>query len=138
MRVLAVDPGGMNGLAWFREDYELEGFAQVKLDDLTMWLENHGPKPDVVILENYKLWKHKALQQSGSDMPASQGIGIVKSYVKRNKMQLVEQSPQILQTAVLMSQMPMPADHSKSHWVSAYNHAFWWMVKQGHRKVDMS
>lgn len=135
MRVLGVDPGGMNGLAWFNDAYEFEGFAQVKLDDLPIWLNEHKPKPDVVILENYKLWKHKALQQSGSTMPASQGIGMVKSYCKVNGIKLVEQSPQILQTAVLMTGMPLPKDHSQSHWVSAFNHAKWWMIQEGYAQV---
>lgn len=138
MRILAIDPGGMNGLAWFKEDYQLEGFAQVKLDDLVLWLENHEPKPELVILEDYRLWKHKALQQSGSNMPASRGIGHVESYCTRNRIKLVKQSPQVLEPAQKMSQMKMPSDHSQSHWVSAYNHAYWYMVKQGFRQVEMA
>lgn len=137
MRLLAIDPGGMNGIAWFNETYGLEGFTQVKLEELPVWLDRHQPVPDIVILENYRLWKHKALQQSGSTMPASQGVGMVKSYCKIKGIKLVEQSPQILQTAVKMSQMPLPKDHSQSHWVSAYNHGFWYLVQQGLTKVDM-
>lgn len=139
MEILAIDPGGMNGLAWFSSanGYQLAGFDQVTLNDFPLWLDAHEPIPDVVILENYRLWKHKALQQSGSTMPASQAIGMVKAYCAVRKILLVEQSPQILDSATKMSQFPMPADHSKSHWVSAYNHAFFWMVKQGYRNVEM-
>ena len=137
MRVLAVDPGGMNGLAWFKENGDLDGFNQVKLDDFAVWLENHEPKPDVVVVEDYRLRKGKALQQSGSNMPASQAIGIVDSYCKRNHIQMVKQPAYILATAVKMTQMPLPKDHSQSHWVAAYNHGFWYLVKQGIRRVDM-
>lgn len=137
MRVMAIDPGGTNGIAWFDDNYQLESFAHVKLANLPEWLSLHKPKPDIVIVENFRLWKHMALRQAGSHMPASQGIGIIKSYCFYNGIQLVEQSPQILQTAVLMSQMPLPKDHSKSHWVSAYNHAFWWLVQNGYREVEM-
>jgi hypothetical protein len=137
MEILGIDPGGMNGLAWFGSDYQLKGFTQVNLHDFPLWLDAHQPIPDVVILENYRLWKHKALQQSGSDMPASQAIGMVKMYCKVRGITIVEQSPQILEPAQKMSQMPLPADHSKSHWVSAYNHVFWWLVKQGYRQVEM-
>lgn len=138
MKILGVDPGGMNGLAWFKDDYQLEGFNQISLNDFPIWLDQHQPVPDLVVLENYRLWKHKALQQSGSDMPASQAIGMVKAYCKVRGIKLVEQSPQILEAAQKMSQMKMPSDHSQSHWVSAYNHVFWYMVKQGYRQVEMA
>lgn len=137
MRVLAVDPGGTNGLAWFDENYQFVGMAQVKLDELPIWLDKHEPKPDVIVLENYRLWKHKALQQAGSTMPASQGIGMVKSYATINGIKVVEQSPQILDGAQKQTQMFMPKDHSQSHWVSAYNHGMWYLIGQGHRKVEM-
>lgn len=137
MRLLGVDPGGTNGLAWFNLEYQLEGFTQVKLDDLPDWLEEHTPKPDLIIIENYRLWKHRAIQQAGSSLPAAQAIGMVKSYATRNKIKIEEQSPQILQNAQKMSQMKMPGDHTNSHWVSAYLHGYWWLVKHNYRQVDM-
>lgn len=138
MKLLAIDPGGMNGVAWWDEDnYQLAGFNQVKIDDFTIWLENHVPKPDVIVIEDFRLRKGKALQQSGSNMPASQVIGMVDSYCKRNGIKMVKQPAYILATAVQMSQMPLPKDHSKSHWVSAYNHGFWYLVQNGYRKVDL-
>jgi hypothetical protein len=136
--ILALDPGLTNGLAWFREDYQLAGFDQVKLDKLPEWLATHKPVPTLIIYEDYILWKHKAQVQAGSDMPASQAVGMIKSYAAMHGgIPLVKQNSNILQTAVLMSQMPMPKDHSKSHWVSAYNHAFWYMVQHGLRQVEM-
>lgn len=139
MEILAIDPGGMNGLAWFSsaDNYQLTGFDQVSLNDFPLWLDAHEPIPDVVVFENYRLWKHKAMQQSGSTMPASQAIGMIKAYCTVRGIRMVEQSPQDLAVAQKMSQFPMPKDHSKSHWVSAYNHAFFWMVKQGYRQIEM-
>ena len=137
MRLLGIDPGGMNGLAWYDESYQLEGFTQVKLADLPSWLEALDPKPTVIVYENFKLWKHRALQQSGSDLPAAQAIGIIKSYASRHGIELVNQSPQILGSAEKMCQMKMPADHSQSHWVSAHLHAQWYLVKNGYIQVEM-
>lgn len=137
MIVLAIDPGGMNGVYWWDDEYKDAGYAQVKLKDLTMWLEAHRPSPDLIVYENYRLWKHKSLQQSGSDMPAPMAIGMIKSYAERNSIPLVDQSPQVLKQAELMSQIKMPSDHSQSHWVSAYLHGFWYLVKQGYRTVDL-
>jgi hypothetical protein len=70
-------------------------------------------------------------------MPAAQAIGMVKSYATRNGIELIEQSPQILENAQKMSQVKMPSDHNQSHWVAAYLHGFWYLVKQGHTKVNM-
>lgn len=137
MRLLAIDPGGMNGLAWFKENYDLDGFTQVSLDDLPHWLEDHDPEPDMIVVENYKLWKHRALQQSGSSMPAAQAIGMVKSYAARKHIPWIEQSPQILENAQKMSQVKMPSDHSQSHWVSAYLHGYWYLVKNKYVEIKM-
>lgn len=137
MKVLAIDPGGMNGIAWFNEKYDLEGFHQVKLEELPEWLHNYKPTPDIIVYENFKLWKHRALQQSGSSLPAAQAIGMLKSYAAINKIQLVDQSPQILNPAQKMFQMKMPSDHSQGHWVSAYLHGSWYLVKQGLKRVEM-
>ena len=134
---MAIDPGGMNGLYWWDENYQDAGFAQVKLKDLPEWLEAHLPTPELIVYENYRLWSHKAKQQSGSDMPAPQAVGIIKSYAARNKIELFDQSPQILTSAEKMSQVKMPSDHSQSHWVSAYLHGYWYLVKNGYRTVDL-
>lgn len=139
MEILGIDPGGMNGLAWFSSSsgYQLTGFTQVSLNDFPLWLDAHEPIPDVVVYEDYRLFKGKALQQSGSDMPASQAIGMIKAYCSVRGIKVIKQPSNILPQAALMSQLPMPADHSKSHWISAYNHAFYWMVSQGYREVEM-
>jgi hypothetical protein len=59
--------------------------------------ERHTPVPDLIVLENFRLWKHRALQQAGSSLPAAQAIGMVKAYAKIRGIDLVEQSPQILE-----------------------------------------
>ena len=138
MRVLAIDPGGTNGMCWWDgDDFHMVAYDHVSLHDLPLWLHSFSPRPEVIVYENFKLWKHRALQQAGSDLPAAQAIGMIKSYASIYKIKTVDQSPQILTSAQKMSQMKLPTDHSQSHWVSAYNHGFWWLVKNGHRKVEM-
>ena len=83
------------------------------------------------------MWKHRALQQSGSDIPAAQAIGIIKSYASRHDIPTVNQSPQILKQAEMMTQMKMPSDHSQSHWVSAHLHAQWYFIKNKYKQVEM-
>jgi hypothetical protein len=134
--ILGVDPGGTTGLAWFNKDYKLEGWNQVSLEDLPLFLERHAPVPDLIVLENFRLWKHRALQQAGSSLPAAQAIGMVKAYGKIRGIPIVEQSPQILESAQKMSGYKMKGlAHSKTHWIAAANHVYWYMVKNDLVKV---
>ncbi len=122
----------MNGLAWFGDDYLFKGQDQISLENLPIWLERHEPVPDLIILENYRLWKHRAMQQAGSSLPAAQAIGMVKAYAKIRGIDLIEQSPQILQNAEKMSGISMKGQaHSKTHWIAAHNHVYWYLVQQG-------
>jgi hypothetical protein len=136
VKILGVDPGGTTGLAWFNDDYKLDSYAQVSLEDLPIWFERHTPVPDLIVLENYRLWKHRALQQAGSSLPAAQAIGMVKAYGKIRGIPIVEQSPQILESAQKMSGYKMKGlAHSKTHWIAAANHVYWYMVKNDLVKV---
>lgn len=136
MKILGVDPGGTNGLAWFDDEYHISGYNQVSLEDFPIFLQQHEPTPDLIVLENYRLWKHRAIQQAGSSLPAAQAIGMVKAYAKIRGIPIVEQSPQILQNAEKMSGMSMKGQsHNKTHWIAAYNHAYWYMVKNDLVKV---
>ena len=127
----AFDPGVTTGWARFI-DGELKYWNQlVGLDALTDHLESLSPKAkaDIIVMEKYALFKWLALQQSGSKMEVAQAEGIIKSYVRRNAIRLVEQSPQILSIAKLWSKV----DHSKgshgfSHWKSALNHGYYYLV----------
>ena len=135
MKILGVDPGGTNGLAWF-DDAKIEGYDQISLEDLPRWLHKHEPQPELIVMENYRLWKHRAIQQAGSSLPAAQAIGMVKAYASIRDIKIVEQSPQILQSAEKMSGMSMKGQsHSKTHWIAAYNHVYWYLVKNGITQV---
>ena len=142
MRILGIDPGGTVGLAWFdnpEDHYFCQGYDQVGMDDFPLWLEKHRPIPDLIVLENYRLWKHRAIQQSGSSLPAAQTIGMAKSYAKIRDIKIIEQSPQILQNAEKMSGLSMSGkSHSKTHWVAAYNHVWWYLVKNELAKVEIA
>lgn len=136
MRLLAADPGGITGLAWFDEKYQIEGYAQVGLEDLPKWLQRHEPVPDIIVLENFRLWKHRALQQAGSSLPAAQTIGMIKAYASLRDIPIVEQSPQILENAQKMSGWSMKGQaHSKTHWLAAANHGYWYLVKNNYVRV---
>jgi hypothetical protein len=99
-------------------------------------LDELGAVPEVIV-EDFTLYKSKALQQSGSKMETVRVIGSIESWARRNKSVLVKQPASHLTIAQLWSGVKMPSDHRKSHWVSAYNHGYYYLVKQGVRKLEL-
>lgn len=134
---LAIDPGKMNGWALFNSDAFCEEYGQGDLDELREFFNEHEKTLQVVIVENFKLFKHKALVQSGSDMVASRVIGAIEEWVRPRDIKLVKQDASVLSIAQLWSGKKMPKNHAKSHWVSAYNHGFYYLVKQGVKKLKV-
>lgn len=130
--LLGVDPGKTTGWALFENGLPVtwgqakgvEAF-DIELDDI---VQAYGP-PNIVIVEDFALFRGKALQQSGSKMEASQVIGVMASFARRHKAELVKQPSNILPIAQKWSKMNMPSNHSTSHWVSAYNHAWYYLVR---------
>ena len=132
--ILAIDPGKMNGWAIFNEDGELVEFGQVHEDELSNWLNTKTSDVSTIVVENYVLYKKKAMKQSGSDMVASRVIGRLEMYASLKGAKLVKQPADILPTAQKLSGYKMPSDHSISHQFSAINHGIYWLIKQGRRK----
>lgn len=135
-RLLAIDPGIANGWAIFENGVVKDLGSVIGVEKFDEWLHevpNRYGKVDIVIIEDFRLFRHKAQQQIGSRFEAVQVIGLVQSWARRNEATLVKQGSDILAIAPKWSKMPMPKDHSKSHSVSAYNHAFYYLVKNDMR-----
>ena len=133
--VIGIDPGMTTGWAQFTDGVPT-GMDQIYgLDALTDFVEEMT-KPDLIVMEKYALWKWLALQQSGSKMEVAQAEGIVKSYARRNRLELVEQAPNILGTAKLWTKVDhAKGSHDFSHWKSAYNHAAYYLIT--HNMMDI-
>ncbi len=129
--IIGIDPGLMNGIATFYGDGRPKGLGQLTLDEMVEWADSYEPEVSVLVVEDFVTFKKRALQQAGSRQHASQVIGLMKGFAKRKKAHLVLQPASILDTAVKWSQVKMPSDHSISHQISAYNHAYYWMVNAG-------
>lgn len=136
---LAIDPGeaSNNGYALFDETGFMTEFDQITRDALMDMLEEYSDDLIAVIIEDYTLFKNKALQQSGSKLETVRIIGEVEGFCRRHKITIVKQDPSILKIAQLWSGKKMPKNHSKSHWVSAYNHGYYYLVKQKIKKLKV-
>jgi hypothetical protein len=77
-RVLAVDPGETVGWATF-EELDLQNAGQFpigNLEDLDTFVTD--TRPDVMVIENYRVYASRAAQHVGSEVNTAQYIGILK------------------------------------------------------------
>lgn len=134
--LVSFDPGKATGWAVFIDGLPTKDIGILRgLDALDDFLADYVGKygmPDVVVYEGFLLYSHKAKQQSGSRMEASQAIGKIKFWCKLIRVPLVVmQDANILPIAVKWSKLPLPGDHDNSHHISAYNHGWYYLVKNG-------
>lgn len=77
-RVLAIDPGETTGWATF-EACDLTQAGQFPVNDLEAFdtfVTDH--RPDVMVIENYRVYASRAAQHVGSEVNTAQYIGILK------------------------------------------------------------
>jgi hypothetical protein len=132
--LLAIDPGMMLGWAMFNEG-EVTNLGQIHFKDFTQWLEDQ-PRMDLIIVEDFRLFKHKALQQSGSRLETVKCIGIIESYATRNKVNVVLQSSNILPIAEKWTGQKRPSKHEVGHKICAYLHGEYYLIKNNFKEVQ--
>lgn len=129
--LLSVDPGKATGWAVYNKTLMKDMGICRTPEEFDVWLDSfvakYGP-PDVVLIEDFVLFRHKAKQQIGSRFEVSQVIGITKRFARQADAEVVMQKSDILPTAVLYSKMPIPKDHANSHHIVAANHAVYYLV----------
>ena len=94
---LAFDPGKTTGWAMFEPDNGmLVDSGQASLEQL-MSLCREWETLDLqgVIYEQFRVFRHKAMQQTGSKMEVAQAIGIIKSLAHHKNLQPVVQESNI-------------------------------------------
>jgi hypothetical protein len=130
--LLAVDPGKSTGWAVFKHGLVYEMGIARSVDEFDDWLHKFEKEygiPDTVVIEDFTLFRNKAIEQSGSRMEASQVIGITKSFGRRHEAKVQLQPAAILPMAVIYTKAKLPGNHKNSHHISAYNHGFYYLVK---------
>lgn len=135
--ILAFDPGDTTGIAVFDIDGSVKEMLHKSLDDLLLWLANYEAPVQLVICEDFILFRKRAMQQSGSRMKASQAIGAIKAFALQKGATFELQKPEIKPIAMKWSQIAMPADHSKTHMYDAYLHGYYWLAKNGVIKTKL-
>lgn len=135
---LAFDPGGTTGWCKFSDEgYPLD-WGQDTFDELIDHCDEWAKEQwDAIIYEDFVLWGHKAKQQTGSRMPASQAIGIIKTLIRKTGAEAVVQDSSILQRAQQWTQKFPTGAHADTHWIMAYNHGSFYLINKGIRKTAL-
>jgi len=137
--IYAFDPGDTTGwsrLAW-HDGTELE-HGMVKFPDMPGFLYDRDLDEVVaVVCEDFRLFQHKAIQQSGSKFDAVAVIGMLRLWVYPFSNQLHLQPPSIKPIAERLSGRKPKGAHNKSHDVDAYNHGIYYLKQLGNFKTEL-
>ena len=129
MITVAFDPGLTTGWAVF-DDGKLVNKGQTKFLELLTELDGL-PVPNLVVYEDFQLLPHKAKAQIGSKFETIQAIGMIKAYAHKHKCGVVVQRPGVKKIAEKWTGVRPPKNHAQSHWVDAFNHGAYHLIKNG-------
>lgn len=138
--ILAVDPGKTTGIYAFKDDgteYNPPMKLQLSMKDLENYLMLIAEPITVIVYEDYQVLPHMAKHHAGSKVEAAQVIGMLRLFASIKKIHLVPQRASILPIAEKLTQVKMPKNHAQSHWVSAYLHGSYYLIKQGKMKTAL-
>ena len=125
--ILAIDPGDMTGWCTMTLKGEIIEWENLTQEDFQEKLTALQDAPSVIIYEDFKLFGHKAKQQTGSRFVASQIIGVLKYYGSVRRIPLVVQIPANKDTGAKWSGLRPTGQHNVSHKYDAYNHGFFYL-----------
>lgn len=136
MRVLGVDPGQTIGWCLLNENGTpiLEdghmGFGQVNHKDWPEFLlKMHDI--DVLVIEDYRIFKKYAKAHVGQRLVTVEVIGATNMWATNSNVKIIKQESRILPIAQKLTGKKMTGAHADTHWLSAYNHAAYWLIREG-------
>ncbi len=135
--MVSWDPGESTGwCSWHENGALLATGTERSREDLYKLLDAFADAPPrIFVIEDWKLFKHKAVQQSGSSQETVRVIGVLEEWARQRDVEVVKQPSAILATAQLQSGVRLSTNHRNSHWQSAYNHGFYYLVQKGVLKL---
>lgn len=135
VKYLAIDPGDTSGWAEFNELGDLAGYGQVREHEFNDFLNEHVHSGlTAIIVEDYKLYAHKAKAQSWSRMSTSKKIGKIEILADLKGVKVILQPANNKSIGYMWGGIEPPSNHSISHQYDAYAHGVFWLQKNGIRK----
>jgi hypothetical protein len=150
MSILSIDPGTTCGVTLWTNEGEHRFTKEMHIDDLRVLLAFVPHRiPDelidisvsmvedpvkVVVAEDFRLRRNKAVQQTGSRMDASRALGYAELFAEQAGAAVVVQQPDILRIAAMHAGVKVPGKSHIKDGVSSYLHGFYYLEKQGLRR----
>jgi hypothetical protein len=133
---VAIDPGAGRtttiGVAEFKNSGSLTSLHQFTWEEFNEFLESLDPKEvKKLIVEDYRIQKHKLTSHVGSRVETIQTIGAIRGWAHRYRIEIVFQRSNILEVAQLWFDIKIPSDHSRSHQISALLHGLFYLHSIG-------
>lgn len=127
---LAVDPGLASGWATWDVKGDVMDMGTTKdYDELHDMLANLPNTIKLVIIEDFVLFKHKAIKQAGSRMPAPKAIGQIETFARLWGATIVKQPANIKSVAEKWTgHSTSKMAHNKTHMWDAYNHGEYYLI----------
>jgi hypothetical protein len=90
MKIIAIDPGKTSGYAFSdTENGKCAVGQSASIAELYVVLDEYVP--DIVIVEAYKIYPNRAMQQAFSTVPSAEVIGAVRGWCYQHKCDIVLQ-----------------------------------------------
>lgn len=133
---ISFDPGETTGVCCWNDEGEPVEVNQFKLGELDTFLWDYlysisDQVCKTFIIEKYVIYGSKTTAHVGRPLRTAEVIGTLKSYARRNKIEVVEQMATIKNIAKMWSRTKTPPNHSKSHWHDAYLHGYYYLHNKG-------
>lgn len=131
--LLAVDPG--EGTGWViltKQGMSLDAGITRTREELYDWLDTVPTNIEVVVMEDYRVFNHKAVAHAGSKLETARVIGVIEEWAHRHKATLVLQPANILPIAKLWTGIKPKGAHKDQHHISAILHGLYYLQKEGY------
>lgn len=129
--VLSFDPGDTTGIAMWSTAGELIWTKEMSLTELDDFLLSFDKEVSAIVYEDFRLFSHKAKQQTGSRFGASQAIGKINLFARQVGATTKRQSSNILRVAAMHAEEKIPATGHIKDWLSAYLHGYYYLETMG-------
>jgi hypothetical protein len=132
--LLAIDPGNTTGFAYFDSNGDVQNWGHLLggVDGMVGFLQAFTEPVDTIVIEDYRVRGDiQGLKANvGSQLETVQIIGAIKGWAIISNCEVILQAPQLKRMGEKYSNLrPSGAHNNNSHKVDAYNHGYYWLVK---------
>ena len=144
-KVIGFDPGETTGWAVLDNNgkmltggnvksIEWEGIgkkkkASISADLLDLLDTLKANEYEMVVIEEYRVQQGKQMMHTGKPVVTEQIVGILKAWAIRGRSRIMLYRNTDKKIQQMHSQQKPHGAHSGSHYVDAYNHAWWWLFQ---------